>query len=115
MKAPWLAMKTGLKPHGKARKKQPKRVRPVSKARAKQLSLYRKLRAGYLYLNPTCSCCDAPATEIHHKAGRAGKLLLDSTYWLSICRPCHLLIDQSRTESYNRGLLLHGWNDPKKP
>lgn len=114
MTAPWLKMKGGLKPNGKARQKQqPKRVRLVSKGRAKQLAVYRRLRKAFFATNPACALCGAPATDVHHMKGRSGKLLLNPMYWTGLCRTHHESIHRDIKAAYNSGLLLHGWNDPR--
>lgn len=67
-------------------------MRPVSKKRAQQNRLYLKLRAEYLEAHPVCGSpwdCRNAATEIHHKRGRVGALLLDVSHWLGLCAPCH--------------------------
>lgn len=45
------------------------------------------------------------ATEIHHKEGREGKLLLDKTKWLATCRACHVFV-----EEHGRWAREHGFS-----
>ncbi len=71
-----------------------KPLRKVSKAHGVKLRIYYKLRNVFLQENPACQICvvrgltPAPATEVHHIRGRAGKLLSDSRYWASSCFSC---------------------------
>ena len=63
-----------------------------------------------------CVVCGRKATEVHHYAGRAGKLLLEESLWLAICRSCHTDIHNQPTIARHLGLLapLGVWNDPTK-
>lgn len=45
-------------------------------------------------------------TELHHKAGRVGRLLLDSEYWLAVSRKGHEFIHQNPKFSYSKGWLI---------
>lgn len=42
----------------------------------------------------------------HHKKGRAGDLLFDTTFFMPICEPCHVWIHGHVALSYNRGWLI---------
>lgn len=67
-----------------------KPLRRVSKKRRKQNTLYAVLRREYLSANPVCEVCQkTKATDIHHKAGRAGRYLNENTLWAAVCRSCH--------------------------
>jgi hypothetical protein len=112
-KAIWTTLKGGLKPAGSPREKKQRRIRPVSKAQAKRLAEYRKVRAEYLKDNPFCESCGWPATDVHHKKGRVGSLLLDKRYFIGLCRGCHRRVDSERKMAYALDLLLHDWNNPK--
>ena len=97
-----------------------KRIATASTARAKQLREYAKLRKGWL-VGKRCEAClllfNRPAkeaTEVHHRAGRSGKLLLDKTLWLALDAECHRYIHDHPTEARQYGLLPEkgGWNRP---
>ena len=81
-----------LKQYQSKEKRKPRRIKPLSKKRAKENKTYNELRNVYLNENPLCECCGNLATEIHHKAGRVGDLLTNTDYFMSICRPCHRMV-----------------------
>lgn len=70
-------------------------LRRVSKKRGKELREYSTTRKAYLLANPFCRVCNSRnlstrlASDIHHKAGRNGKMLNDQAQWLPVCRGCH--------------------------
>lgn len=71
-----------------------KPIKQVSKKRAKELAVYKPIRDAFLAANAVCQCCNAaPATEVHHKAGRIGKLLYNIKYFLAVCHWCHMEIE----------------------
>lgn len=79
----------------------------MSKKRAAQNRLYMKLRREYLDANPRCASpwdCRNAATEIHHKRGRVGALLLDVTTWLGLCAPCHHRATVNPAEAIEAGV-----------
>jgi hypothetical protein len=45
-------------------------------------------------------------TEVHHKAGRVGKLLLATEYWLAVSRKGHTFIHDNPEFSYQKGWLI---------
>ena len=64
---------------------------------------YKKARREYLEENPYCQRCGKMATDIHHKKGRMGELLIDKTFFMSACRPCHIFIEEHPAISYEKG------------
>lgn len=54
---------------------------------------------------PICRKLSHAATDIHHKRGRVGKLLLDMTHWLPVCRLAHNWIHDNPAEAKSKGLL----------
>lgn len=56
-----------------------------------------------------CVCNGRRAREVHHRAGRHGKNLLDEATWLAVCRKCHNWIHANANESRKRGFII----DPK--
>ena len=46
------------------------------------------------------------ATEVHHKAGRVGRLLLATEYWLAVSRKGHTFIHDNPEFSYQKGWLI---------
>lgn len=47
-----------------------------------------------------------PVTDIHHKAGRVGKLYLDVSKWLAVSREGHSYIHENPEEAYSKGWLI---------
>lgn len=78
---------------GSYKPKQQKPIKPRSDKRAKQYKLYGPIQKQFLIDNPICQakikCHGAPATEVHHGAGKTEWLLIDIQYFVAICRDCH--------------------------
>lgn len=75
----------------------PKAKTPIkhrSDKRAKQEREYLKLNKEYLEAHPICEgrikCSGALSSEVHHAAGRIGKLLTDTTKFKALCHECHI-------------------------
>lgn len=75
-----------------------KRIAPMSKRQRGRTAEYLELRAVWLKLEypRVCEGCEplfhrTPrlATDVHHKFGRAGKLLLDTAGFVALCAECH--------------------------
>ena len=81
-------------------------MRKVSKKRAEQNRKYKKIRDQFMEENPDCERCGNYATEIHHKNGRNGERLLDSDYFMAICRNCHRYIHEHPKEAREKGWLI---------
>ena len=68
-------------------------LKKQSNARAREMRLYYRERREWLALerNSRCAVClglgevPAPATEVHHKFGRIGKLLRYQPGWIPCC------------------------------
>ena len=81
--------------HNKERRtvKKVKEKKPVKKVSDKMKSLiaiYDKLRIPWLR-GKKCKVkkCKNDADDVHHMRGRTGSLLLDTQWWLPVCRGCH--------------------------
>ena len=65
----------------------------------------------FLEDHPTCQAhladCGAFSSQVHHKAGRTGKLYLDITKWLAVCHNCHVWIEQHPLEAKEMGFSLN--------
>lgn len=82
-------------------------MRAVSKKRARQMREYAQLRAGFLTANPRCGFpggCTQPASDVHHRKGRVGVLLLDVTKWSALCRPHHGFLTEHPAIAYEMGM-----------
>ena len=81
-------------------------IRRRSKKRAGQERIYTTLRQRFIGANPVCMRCDTKrATDIHHRAGRTGQKLNDTTEWLALCRTCHTWIHEHPGQARAAGLL----------
>lgn len=73
-------------------------MRKFSKKRAAQNREYLKVRYAYLMTSDHCAArvtgCTLTATQIHHKRGRIGELLCDTSYFLPVCMNCHEWIEK---------------------
>lgn len=67
----------------------------ISTKQAKINALYSVLRKQFLKDNPTCRVCGRESKEVHHKLGRIGQRMLDTTEWLSVCSSCHYDIEMN--------------------
>ena len=60
--------------------------------------------------NPICMAnlkgCTHLSTQIHHKKGREGDLLMDTSKWLAICHKCHSWITEHSAQAIEMGLSL---------
>lgn len=84
----------------KAKPKEFKKLKPipkVSKKRKIENAKYTVLRIEFLSKpeNQICPITGKKTTEIHHKKGRIGALLLDTRYWLAVSREGHRMIEEN--------------------
>jgi len=67
---------------------------------------YAKLRKQFLNEKSICRAkidrCSLIATDIHHTKGR-GKYHLDTSTWLSVCRNCHMWIENNPADAKELG------------
>lgn len=81
-------------------------MRKVSNKRSKQLAEYKIIRDKFMIDNPLCERCHRQATENHHKNGRNGERLLDTNYFMAVCRQCHQWIHAHPKEAREVGWLI---------
>ena len=78
----------------------------------KEYSIRRKI---FLTANPMCQAhligCQNVASQVHHKKGRIGKLLLNMTWWLAVCDSCHHWIENHPEEAKEKGFSLSRLNN----
>ncbi len=92
----------------------PYKLKPMSEKRKRESYLYTKKRKTFLAKpeNKYCPVAKAIfdevklASEVHHKAGRKGKLLNYVPYWLAVSRKGHNWIHNNPEEAYKRGFLI---------
>jgi hypothetical protein len=95
------------RPGHTAEKIEPMRTVPKTGDKLKQdLKAYRREARLFITLNPKCKVCGAKATEIHHKQGRIGELLLDKTKWLAVCSDCHQRITEDSDWAIKNGYSI---------
>lgn len=120
----WTTMRDALRPRGNTTVKPSRKfIRHATDGRAKQNREYKRLRKEWL-AGKECEGCwpifnrkQAPATELHHRRGRAGRLLLESRWFCALCDECHRYVHDHPNGARELGLLAkHGeWNTiPKK-
>lgn len=89
------------------------RRKPIPQRSPSRLKLelqYSKVRKVFLSSRPVCeahlSGCTTHSTDVHHKAGRVGKLYLDESKWLAVCRACHSWIETHPKEARELGFSI---------
>lgn len=85
-----------------------KPIAPRSHKRSKEEKMYAGKRAIFMSTHQMCEAnivglCTQKASEVHHKAGRIGDLLLDETKWMAVCRSCHTWIEEHPNEATEMG------------
>ena len=79
-----------------------------SKKRIAQEKIYSQLRKAFLNKkeNKICPITNERTTEIHHKKGRIGDLLIDTRYWIALSRTGHIFIEQNPEWAKENGYSL---------
>lgn len=88
-----------------------KPIAPRSQKRSKEERLYLGKRIIFLQEHPMCQAhlpgiCTEYSTDVHHKEGRIGELLLDDTKWLALCRSCHEWVEHNPEEAKEKGFSI---------
>ena len=69
---------------------------------------YSLIRKAFLIKHTKCQAglpgCSISSTEVHHKKGRIGSLLIDTNFFLAVCRNCHDYIENNPSEAKDLGL-----------
>jgi 5-methylcytosine-specific restriction endonuclease McrA len=95
-------------PHKKSKRT---RIKFRSDKRAVQEKEYKVLRDQFLEDNPTCQACHfKQADQVHHKAGRIGKLLTDVDYFMACCGTCHQFIEMNPSAALKMGWIVKRTN-----
>lgn len=91
--------------------KEKKPINKVSEKRGKELNQYAQLKAKFM-LGRWCAYHGKPCLpqDIHHQMGRVGfaddkeiPLLLDTRYWIPVCRQAHDWITKHSKEAIEQG------------
>lgn len=85
----------------------PKSQKPLKKRSDKRKleeQIYLKLLGPWLK-DKICGVrgCGKPATQCHHQKGREGKLLLDTKFWLPVCRFHHAWLTEDSAWAIREG------------
>lgn len=97
------------------------RLRAVSNSpRAKErAALYKQAVKEYQAAHPNCEyidgrghLCAKPVEHNHHRKGRAGDLLFDKAFFMSVCAPHHSHIHDHPKDAYEKGYLLSRSTSP---
>lgn len=75
----------------KEKRKKKAKIKKVSDVRKIRLAIYNKKRDKYLKDFQTCEVdgCNNNSTNVHHKGGRVGALLLYEDWFMATCSECH--------------------------
>lgn len=84
-----------------------KRIKKVSKKRAKEQRQYAPVRKKFLKDHPLCEAqlenCEGRSTEIHHSGGRENGRLLKIEDFKALCGSCHRKITENSREAIAAG------------
>lgn len=85
-----------------------KPINKVSKKQAVILAKYSVLRIQFLSRpeNKICPITGKPTTDIHHKKGRLGDLLLDINFWVALSRDGHRFVEENPVWAKENGYSL---------
>lgn len=85
----------------------PKAINSRSENRLAEEKIYEKKKKVYMDNHKICECgCGRASNDLHHKAGRVGKLLYDENYFMAVNRFCHGWIHANPKESRKKGWLI---------
>ena len=83
-----------------------KPIRRRSARMAKLMREYLVRKAQFFAKHPKCAIYPfLEATQIHHRKGRLGKLLLDEQYWMAVSQEGHSFIQDHPALAYDMGWL----------
>lgn len=91
-------------------------IKSRSGSEAVRMAVYNAIVPLFLAAHPMCDGCSEGcklrASQIHHRRGRSGLLLLDVRYWSGVCGPCHYWIGNNMEQARTLGLLAApgDWN-----
>ena len=90
-------------------KKKPKPIPKVSDKRKIDNLKYSALRIEFLGKkeNRICPITKKPTTDIHHKKGRIGSLLLDTRFWIALSREGHRFVEENPIWAKENGYSLN--------
>jgi hypothetical protein len=92
-----------------------KPIKKVSDKRKIENLKYQVLRIEFLSKpeNQKCPITGKQTTDIHHKKGRIGDLLLDTTYWVALSREGHKFVEENPIWAKENGYSLNRLSNEK--
>lgn len=94
-------------------KRSTKPIPRTTPKRANERARYRRKITAYKRKHPWCAACEVLSkvgiwrtSDVHHKMGCEGDLLLDERYWMPVCRYCHDWIEDHGREARELGFVL---------
>lgn len=82
-------------------------LKKISAKRRSQSRLYEVVKRKFLLQNPRCQICtDRNSLDVHHRNHREGNLLILTSEWLAVCRPCHRRIHDHPAWARENGYLI---------
>jgi hypothetical protein len=90
-----------LKPLYKIPQKSKKRIIEEAKYSVLRIEFLSKIE------NKICPITQKPTTDIHHKKGRLGSLLLDTRYWVALSREGHRFVEENPIWAKENGYSLN--------
>ena len=79
-------------------------IRSATPERAKQKAEYNRTWPEWIKGKACRNCCVRNAQEVHHFAGRRGRLLLYIPLWVPLCSCCHRYITDHPKYAQSEGL-----------
>jgi hypothetical protein len=91
--------------HGRYCRIHPTDIEPEKETRDKK---YQRIRKEFMKDHKKCEVpgCTKDAKDVHHKAGRTGSLLFDTSLFMAVCRGCHLWIEAHPNTSKELGYSI---------
>ncbi len=92
-----------------SRSKPNKPIKKVSEKRSVENLQYAADRIVFLGKpeNKICPITKKPTTDVHHKKGRIGSLLLDQRYWVALSREGHKYVEENPEWAKMNGFSLN--------
>lgn len=96
----------------KPEKKKRKRIPQMSEKMKADNKKYLKARTNFLSLNLVCQFekCTNKATQVHHRKGRIGSLLINENYFMAVCSTCHQIIEENPEYAKEKGYSVSRLN-----
>ena len=104
----YCSSKCQIEDKGFPEDKKQKAIPKVSDKRKIENLKYSALRIEFLGKkeNRICPITKKPTTDIHHKKGRVGSLLLDTRFWVALSREGHRFVEENPIWAKENGYSL---------